>query len=310
MPRYIRVPSDTYVFAKVDPSDTQATAANIMLKLASFRSYTFLMPTEEVSLDQVPAEARAHWGERPETASAPVASAADMASDEPIDLRWPGGSAPAAGDYLCRLPSATYARVAVPAEDIDGTWKAVKAELRSPRSASIGAPEVYPIRPADAPADLHRWLTYGASDRVVVPLWPEQYIDEPDKAVAWMNLPRTLEQVLPFEGAYVRVVAAHPRHVRGMLCRRWHVRRDDKAGLGTVYGKYPVDVAVAVPSAKRTPHIHSFDEIKMQDWRPGIVFYNDKADDGCPRDYLGERLEPFRSDGWVNARTWRQWVED
>ncbi|MHB0878557.1 MAG: hypothetical protein ACYC5O_21170 [Anaerolineae bacterium] len=308
--RYVRVPSDTYVYAKIDPADVQATATGIMVRLAGFHSYTFLTPWEEVSLADVPAEALEHWGARPETMSTAALESGGDADEEPIVLHWPAGTEPAAGEYLVRLPSATYSRIEVPADDIEGTWKAVKADLRSPRSASVGVADVYVLPLKQAPGDLCQWVLYGATDRVVVPLWPEDQIEDPEKIDAWKGLPATLEQILPFSGPYMRVVAVWPEHTRGMLCRIWHARRDDKPGLGTVYGRYPVDVAVAVPSPKRTPHIHSFENVRMQDWRPGLVFYNQPGEDGCPISYVGERLDQFCSDeGWVAEPKWRAWLE-
>ncbi len=48
----------------------------------------------------------------------------------------------------------------------------------------------------------------------------------------------------------------------------------------------------------------------MQDWRPGLVFYDRPGDDGVPLSYLGERLEAFCSDeGWVAEPKWRSWLE-
>jgi len=308
-PRCLRVPSDTYVYAKIDPADLQATASAIMLKLAGFHSYSILMPFEEVSRDQVPAEALQKWEARPELAHATEGSGAAGSDEEPIVLHFPGEVELPAGEYLARLPSATYVEVDTSPDDVEGTWKAVKQGLRGPRSVSVGVPDVYVIPVKEAPPDLYKWVLYGAADRVVAPAWPQEQIEDPEKATAWQDLPATLEQILPFSGPYIRVVAVAPKHTRGMLCRIWHGRRDDKEGIGTVYGRYPVDVAVAVPSPKRTPHIHSFASVRMQDWRPGLVFYDKQDEDGCPISYLGDRLEEYVSDeGWVAEPKWRSWL--
>lgn len=307
--RIMKVPSETYVYAQIDPSDSQATAGNVMLRLAAFRSFTYLYPYEEVEPEALPAEARLLLEPRPEAVSGAVADEAAEEAEEPINLRFPEGVDVKAGEWLCRLPSATYVAVDAPVDDVEATWRAVKAQLAGRDAVSLGEPDVFIVPMDQAPEDVHLWVIYGAADRAVVPLWPEEAIDDPEKAMAWRNTPATLEEPQPYRGAYVRVVAVYPEHVRGMQCRRWHVRRDEKPGIGTVRGKYPVAVAVSVPSPTRTPHIHSFEEIRPRDWRPGLVFYDMVGDDGCPISYLGDRLDGYCSDeGWVDEPTWRSWL--
>jgi len=319
--RLIRIPSETYVYAKVTPEDSQTSAANIMLKLAGFRSFTYLQPFEEVVLADVSEEVLRHFHAENRTADFPRDEALASGgagggegedADEtevPVCLHFLAGLEPREGEWLCRLRSATYVMVSVPAEDTEGTWKTVKEQIGTPRSLSLADADVDVLPVAAGPEDVRLWVLHGATDRVVAPLWPAEMIDSPEKATAWKAVPGTLEEIQEFSGPYIRVVAVHPEHVRGMICRMWHSRRDEKAGLGTVYGRYPVDVAVSVPSEKRTSHVHSFDWVSNRDWRPGLVFYGVRDSDGCPLNYLGDRLERYSTaNGWVDEPTWRGWL--
>ncbi|MGQ9555304.1 MAG: hypothetical protein ACUVWR_14485 [Anaerolineae bacterium] len=306
--RLIRVPSETYVYAKVNPEDADSSAASIMLKLAGFRSFTYLRPFEEVALVDAPAEVLQHFQNETQATDSGQEEAAE--GEAPVVLQFQEGVEPREGEWLCRLHSATYVMVVALAGDVSGTWRAVKQQLGTRSAFSLATADVDVLPYKAAPEDVRLWVLYGASDRVVMPLWPAEEIDNPEKATAWKSGPAMAEERQPYSGPYIRVVAVHPQHVRGMLCRMWHARRDEKAGLGTVYGKYPVDVAVSVPSEKRTPHIHSFDWISPRDWRPGLVFYGVKDEDGCPLDYVGERLEQYCvANNWVDEPTWRRWLE-
>ncbi len=312
--RLLRLRSEAYVFASVNPEDAQASASNIMSRLANFRSYTYLHEFEELPMEQAPKEVQEHFarGDLGVRAVVPEDASGEASEEQPpVELNFSPGLEPKQGDFVCRLRSATYVLVQAPSNDPDATWQELKQALSGPAAISVAEPVVDVMLPKDAPADVLLWVLYGAADRVVVPLWPEQYIDRPELATAWKEGPARAEPRRPYRGAYVRVVAVHPEHVRGMTCRIWHFRRDDTPGIGTVYGKYPVDVAVSVPTEERTPHVHSFSEISLRDWRPGLLFYNRTAEDGCPLSYLGERLEQYWAPKrWVPAHVWRSWLGD
>ena len=309
--RLLRVRSEAYVYAEVDPQDLQASAGNIMKRLASFRSFTYLHPFEEVNAEEVPPVVQEHFQAGSVGVYAAVPEQGDEEEAEPVRLRFHGGGPPSPGEWLCRLPSATYVMVDVPMEDVEDTWRSLKEQLGGPQALSLAEPDVDVLPLEQAPEDVYLWVLYGAADRVVVPLWPEDQIERPEQMLAWREAPARLESREPYRGAYVRVVAVHPPQFRGMICRKWHLRRDEKPGIGTVRGKYPVDVAVSVPSEKRTPHIHSFDSISARDWRPGLVFYSQTDEDGCPVSSLGRRLEEYTAPRqWVPEGTWRAWLED
>ncbi len=309
--RLIGVPSETYVYAEVDPKDVQTSATNIMTKLAGFRSFTYLHPYEDVDPKDAPPEVREKFESGNMTRDFPEMEApADEEDEEPIILHFQDGAEPGAGMSLCRLRSATYVAVETDPEDVEGTWKAVKGLLGTPRAVSSAVPDVDVIPLSAAPEDVRVWVTYAAADRVVMPLWPEDQIENPERVTAWREAPYRIEERQPYSGAYFRVVAVYPEPVRGMLCRMWHQRRDDSPGIGTVRGKYPVDVAVSVPTEKRTPHVHSFSSVETRDWRPGLLLYSKTGEDGCPLSYVGERLEAYcYPKGWVPEGTWRAWLE-
>jgi len=312
--RIIRVPSEMYVFTEIDPEDVQLSAKNIMTALGSLRSFTYLHPIEEVAYDEAPKEVRKHFENKDLAVYAITPEDTDDEGEdaqEPISLRFAEATEPSKGEWLCRLHSSTYVTVDADPEDAQATWQQVREQLGGPTAVSIAQAEVEVLSPKAATEDVYTWILYGAVDRVVVPLWPSEVMDDLDNLWAWKEAPLKIEERAPYRGAYVRVVAVHPEHVRGMQCRMWHVMRNDKSGLGTVRGKYPVDVAVSVPSEKRTAHIHSFHSVKNQDWRPGLVFYGRTDEDGCPLNILGERLEQYYTEkGWVNEQTWRSWLED
>jgi len=316
--RLLKVPSEAYVYAEIDPNDVQASASSIMAKLAGFRSFTYLHPFEEVGEEEAPAEVRQHFetGDLAVYAAVPEQEEGEADDESPVCLHFQGITEPEPGEWVCRLHSATYVMVETPAGAIHALpqreiWRSLKQQLGGPQAISMAEPDVDVLPIEKAPEDVRLWVLYGAADRVVVPLWPPEEIDEPERVMAWREAPSKLEEPQPYRGAYVRVVAVHPEHLRGMLCRRWHARRDDKSGIGTVHGRYPVDVAVATPSEKRTPHIHSFDSVSAHDWRPGLVFYSKTDSDGCPLSYVGDRLEQYyTASGWVPEPTWRSWLED
>lgn len=309
--RLIRVPSETYVYAEIDPDDLQKSASNIMLKLAGFRSFTYLHPYEEVDPAAAPEDIREQYESGNLARQFPLEEEpSEDDEEEPIDLSFTDGAQPQAGMAVCRLHSATYVAIEAP-EDPEKTWEAVRALLGTQKAVSVAEAEVQVVPLERAPEDVRLWVYYAAADRVVVPLWPEEQIEDPERVMAWKDMPRKLAQPEPYTGPYVRVVAVHPEHVRGMLCRMWHQRRDESSGIGTVRGKYPVDVAVSVPSEKRTPHIHSFSSVATRDWRPGLVFYSRTDEDGCPLSYVGERLEQYCVPrGWVSEKVWRSWLKD
>ncbi|MGI6208152.1 MAG: hypothetical protein ACOYEW_08045 [Anaerolineae bacterium] len=308
--RLIRVPSETYVYAEIDPDDLQQSASNIMLKLAGFRSYTILYPFEDVDPGAAPEHIREQFESgKLERQPIPDEEPATEEDEEPIELIFTEGAERKAGVAVCRLRSATYVAIEAPKDDETKSWEAVRGLLGTTKAVSVAEPEVEVVPLEKAPDDVQLWVLYAASDRVVVPLWPEDQIENPERVWAWKEMPQQLHQPEPYSGPYVRVVAVYPEHVRGMLCRMWHQRRDESPGIGTVRGKYPVDVAVSVPSEKRTPHIHSFQQVETRDWRPGLVFYTKTDEDGCPVSYVGKRLDEYCVPrGWVPEKVWRAWL--
>lgn len=311
--RLIGVASETYVYADIDPEDLQKSASNIMQRLAGFRSYTYLHPYQDVDPADAPEDIRQKHESGTLTRRFPTDE--DLVEEaegdeEPIELSFTQGAKPAAGMALCRLYSTTYVSIDAPADDVEKTWLTLRGLLGTPYAVSVAEPavEVLPI-PA-APEDVQLWVLYAGVDRVVVPQWPEEYIEEPERVMAWKDYPRRADTSEPLSGPYIKVVAVYPEHTRGMLCRMWHQRRDETPGIGTVHGKYPVDVAVSVPTEKRTPHIHSFSSVETRDWRPGLVFYTQTGEDGCPLSYLGDRLEQYAvPKQWVPEKVWRGWLE-
>jgi hypothetical protein len=309
--RWLKIASESYVWADIDPEDSGASAAKIGLKLVRTHSFTFINPYEDISPDDVPEEA----GLLAENANrAPGATRRGEADEpeeqeEPIHLRFADGVERKAGNHLCRMRSATYISVGNPIEDERGTWQEVRRQLSLRETQSWPEADVDVLPLSAASPVLLTWLSYGAADRVIVPLWPPYAIDDPDKMMAWRGIPATLEAPAAYAGDYLRVVAVYPEHVRGMTCRIWLERRDGTPGMGTLSGRYPVDVAVSVPYAKRCTHIYSFEEIRKPDWRPGLVFYGQTDSDGCPVSYLGERLERYNaSTRQVVEPVWRAWL--
>lgn len=309
--RLIAVPSETYVYADVDPEDLQKSASNIMQKLAGFHSYTYLHPYQDVDPAAAPEDIRRRHESGTLVREFPTEEEpAEEGDEEPIELHFGEGAQRKADMAVCRLLSATYVSLDAPADDVGKTWATLRGLLGTPYAVSVAEPDVEVVALAAAPEDIRLWVLYGATDRVVVPLWPEDQIEEPERVMAWKNAPFRADTSEPLTGPYIKVVAVHPEHTRGMLCRMWHQRRDETPGIGTVHGKYPVDVAVSVPTEKRTPHIHSFSTVETRDWRPGLVFYTKTADDGCPLSYVGERLEQYAvPKRWVAEKVWRGWLE-
>lgn len=310
--RLVGVASETYVYAEIDPEDLQKSASNIMQRLAGFRSYTYLHPFQDVDPADAPEDIRQKHEGGTLTRQFPTDEELreEEGDEDPIDLRFGEGAPATAGMALCRLYSTTYVSLDVPAEEVEKSWLTLRGLLPTPYAVSVAQPDVEVLPQNNAPEDVQLWVLYGGVDRVVVPLWPEEYIEEPERVMAWKDYPGRANTSQPLSGPYIKVVAVHPEHTRGMLCRMWHQRRDETSGIGTVHGKYPVDVAVSVPTEKRTPHIHSFSSVEARDWRPGLVFYTKTDEDGCPLSYLGDRLEQYAvPKQWVSEKVWRGWLE-
>ncbi len=309
--RLIGVASETYVYAELDPEDLQKSASNIMQRLAGFRSYTYLHPYQDVDPADAPEDIRRMHESGTLMRQFPTdEEPAEDGEEDPIELVYTEGAQPATGMALCRLHSTTYVSLDAPADDEAKTWVTLRGLLGTPYAVSVAQPQVEVLPIERSPEDIQLWVLYAAVDRVVVPLWPEEYIEEPERVMAWKDYPSRADTSEPMSGPYVKVVAVHPEHTRGMICRMWHQRRDETPGIGTVHGKYPVDVAVSVPTEKRTPHIHSFTSIQTRDWRPGLVFYTQTDEDGCPLTYLGKCLEQYAvPKQWVPEKVWRGWLE-
>ena len=300
---WLKVPSETYVWAEIDPDDNGLSAARIGLKLARTNSYTNIYPYEPVADAAVPEEARQA------AAQASPAPEEEEATDDALDLSFADGAEATAGNHLCRLASATYVRVETPLDDAQATWQEVKRQLALPETQSVPDSQVEVLPLSAASPTMRVWLAYGAADRVVVPMWPPFAIDQPEKILAWRGIPVTLETPEPCQGRFLRVVGVYPEHVRGMTCRIWQERRDGSPGLGTLFGRYPVDVAVSVPSARRSTHIYSFEHVRKPDWRPGLVFYGSTDGEGYPLSFIGERLSQYYcSTHKVVEAVWRAWL--